>query len=199
MGHRVLATEEALAGLTELSRYVSELANLPHNEALPYVGANAFAHKAGSSQCRGKKQPHLRACPAEACGNTRHISISDYSGKSTIEAKAREFRVDFTDKSIPAQVVARVKEMENEGFQFEGASASFELLLKQATGEFTPGFELKGFRVINQKMGNESSVNEATIKVVVDGREELAVAEGDGPVNALDNALRKVLVPFYPA
>lgn len=200
MGHRVLASQEALAGLTELSRYVSELANLPHNEALPYVGANAFAHKAGvhvnAVEKNSRTYEHV---PPETVGNARRILISDYSGKSTVEAKAREFRVDFADKNIPAQVVARVKEMENQGFQFEGASASFELLLKQATGEFTPGFELKGFRVINQKMGAETSVNEATIKVVVGGREELAVAEGDGPVNALDNALRKVLVPFYPA
>ena len=200
MGFEVLDKAESLSHITELSRFMAELANLPHNEALPYVGANAFAHKAGVhvNAVEKNSRTYEHVAP-ETVGNHRRILISDYSGKSSVVAKAREFNLDLGDRNLPAEVIARVKELENEGFQFEGAGASFELLLKQASGEFSPGFELRGFRVINQKMGAETSVNEATIKVVVDGREELAVAEGDGPVNALDRALRKVLEPFYPA
>lgn len=199
MGYQVLDGERSMAELTELSRFVSELANLPHDEALPYVGGNAFAHKAGVHVNAVQKNPrtyeHIRP---EQVGNSRRILISDYSGKSSVVAKAREYGLDLEDKNLPGKVIELVKQMENEGFQFEGAEASFELLLKQALGKFTPGFELKGFRIINHKVEDNRSVNEATIKVVVHGKEEMAVAEGDGPVNALDKALRKVLEKFYP-
>lgn len=199
MGYQVLDGERSMAELTELSRFVSELANLPHDEKLPYVGGNAFAHKAGVHVNAVQKNPrtyeHIRP---EQVGNSRRILISDYSGKSSVIAKAKEYGLDLEDRNLPGKVIELVKQMENEGFQFEGAEASFELLLKQALGQFTPGFELKGFRIINHKVEDKESVNEATIKVVVHGREEMAVAEGDGPVNALDKALRKVLEKFYP-
>lgn len=199
MGHSVLSSDRKLRELTEVSRYVSELANLPHNESLPYVGANAFAHKAGVHVNAVQKNPRTyeHIDPA-LVGNRRHVLISDYSGKSSVIAKARELGIELQDKTLPSRVIELVKDMENNGFQFEGAEASFELLIKRAIGDFQPGFQLKGFRIITQKVAENVSVNEATIKVVVNGTEEMAVAEGDGPVNALDRALRKVLESAYP-
>ena len=195
----VLPTPVHLERLTDVSRIISELANLPHDPAQPWVGANAFAHKAGVHVNAVQKNPRTYEHDTpESVGNRRQILISDYSGKSSVIAKAREFNLDLEDKELPGQVVELVKRLENEGFQFEGADASFELLIRQAMGQFKSCFELKGFRIITHKIENNASVNEATIKVVVDGIEEMAVAEGDGPVNALDCALRKVLEKFYP-
>jgi len=199
MGHDVLPGPAHLAGLSDISRLVSELANMPHDAGLPYVGANAFAHKAGvhvnAVQKIARSYEH---CLPELVGNRQSILISEYSGKSSVIAKAREFDIDLEKKDIPKQILELLKSLENDGFQFEGAEASFELLIRQALGQFSSGFELKGFRIINHKIENNASVNEATIKVVVNGVEEMAVAEGDGPVNALDRALRKVLERFYP-
>ena len=199
MGHEVLPSPAHLADLSDVSRLVSELANMPHDPSLPYVGANAFAHKAGvhvnAVQKVARSYEH---CRPELTGNSQHILISDYSGKSSVIAKAREFHLDLEQKDLPQQIVDLVKDMENDGFQFEGADASFELLMRQAMGQTAPGFQLKGFRIITHKYEDKDSVNEATIKVVVNGVEEMAVAEGDGPVNALDRALRKVLERFYP-
>ncbi len=199
MGYEFYSSDHDIAKLTELSRYVSEMANLPHNEALPYVGANAFAHKAGvhvnAVEKDSRTYEHIKP---ETVGNKRTILISDYSGTSSVMAKAREFSVEFGDKAVPKKVVELVKQLENEGYQFEGADASFELLIKQAMGQFEPAFQFKGFRIITQRDEKGATVNEATIKVIVDGKEELAVAEGDGPIDALDHALRKVLEIFYP-
>ena len=199
MGYNVLVNENCMKDLTEVSRFVSELANLPHDEKLPYVGNNAFAHKAGIhvNAVRKNSKTYEHIDPG-LVGNHRRILISDYSGKSSVIEKAKEFGIDIKDANIPKKVIDIVKEMESEGFQFEGAEASFELLLKQAMGEYTPGFSLKGFRIMTTKVEEEISINEATIKVVVGNEEEMAVAEGDGPVNALDKALRKVLEKFYP-
>jgi len=199
MGHDVLPGPAHLAELSDVSRLVAELANMPHDPGLPWVGANAFAHKAGVHVNAVQKNPaaYEHARP-ELVGNTQRILISEYSGRSSILAKAREFKLDLEGKDIPGKILELVKDMENSGFQFEGAEASFELLIRQALGQFSPGFELKGFRIITHKHENNDSVNEATIKVVVNGVEEMAVAEGDGPVNALDGALRKVLERFYP-
>lgn len=199
MGHDVLASPACLERLTDTSRIIAELANFAHDPSFPWVGANAFAHKAGVHVNAVQKNPRTyEHVEPEMVGNRRQILISDYSGKSSVLAKAREFNLDLEDKELPGKVIDLVKRLENEGFQFEGADASFELLLRQAMGLYKPGFELKGFRIINHKIENNSSVNEATIKVVVNGVEEMAVAEGDGPVNALDSALRKVLEKFYP-
>jgi 2-isopropylmalate synthase len=199
MGYDVLTSPARLADLSDVSRLVSELANMPHDPGFPYVGANAFAHKAGvhvnAVQKVARSYEH---CRPELIGNSQRILISDYSGRSSVIAKAREFNLDLEQKDLPQQIIDLVKRLENDGFQFEGADASFELLIRQAMGQFSPGFELKGFRIITHKVENNASVNEATIKVVVNGVEEMAVAEGDGPVNALDQALRKVLERFYP-
>jgi 2-isopropylmalate synthase len=198
MGHAVLKAD-GLSELADLSRSVSEFANLPHDERQPFIGANAFAHKAGVHVNAVEKvaRSYEHIDPA-LVGNSRRVVVSDYSGKSSIVAKARAMQIDLDDANAPARVVELVKKMEHEGYQFEGADASLELLLMQAVGRFTPGFELKGFRIITHKVGEGASVNEAVIKVVVGGREQMAVAEGDGPVNALDRALRKVLEESYP-
>jgi 2-isopropylmalate synthase len=191
---------ENLKRLTEVSHYVSELANLlPHTDQA-YVGKSAFAHKGGI---------HVSAVMKEAAayehidpvlvGNARRVLVSELSGRSNILYKAAERGLKI-DKSSPAAkvVVDKLKEMEHFGYQFEGAEASFEVLfdkLVHATKEF---FELDGFRVITERKGASESSSEAVIKLRVDGTEEHTAAEGSGPVSALDRALRKSLTTFFP-
>ena len=132
-------------------------------------------------------------------GNQRRILVSELSGKSNIHLKAKEFSIDFTkDSKQTRKILSRIKSLEEQGFQFEGAEGSFELMVKKSVGEHRPFFNLKGFRVIVEKDKKGSLRSEATIKVEVDGREEHTASDGDGPVNALDNALRKALEKFYP-
>jgi 2-isopropylmalate synthase len=200
LGIQCLA-DDRLTKLKEVSRFVSELANLPHNKHQPYVGDSAFAHKGGLHVSAIRKNPltyeHIKP---ELVGNTQRILISDLSGESNVLAKAEEFNItlkkgDATTKDI----VTALKQLESQGYQFEGAEGSFELLIKKAVGRHKKFFELLGFRVIVEKRGDDSpSLSEATIMVKVGDRVEHTAAEGNGPVNALDNALRKALEKFYP-
>ena len=194
-------TDGQLKKLREVSYFVDELANMRHWNHRPYVGKSAFAHKGGIHVSAVMKNPetyeHVRP---ELVGNTQRILVSEQSGRSNVLWKAKEYGIDI-ESHDPAvkHILHELKELENQGFQFEGAEGSFELLMKEAKGVRRKFFDLKGFRVIVEKRHmDEEPISEATIKIQVGDKLEVAAAEGNGPVNALDNALRKALEKFYP-
>ncbi len=200
MGYKCVVAEQ-LAQLTEVSRYVSELANLAHKKHLPYVGQSAFAHKGGVHVSAVLKDPSTyEHTSPEKVGNKRRVLISDLSGRSNIVYKAKELGIDLDEKSKSIQyIVDDIKEKEFNGYHYENADGSLELLIKQRMEGWKEFFELGGFKVIVHKESNEEEpICEAIIKVRVGNEEELTAAEGDGPVNALDKALRKALEKFYP-
>jgi len=188
--------------LYETAMLVDELANLPHNKYQAYVGRSAFAHKGGIHVSAVKRNPltyeHIEP---EKVGNIRRILISDQAGKSNVLHKAKKFGIEIdSDSPIAASIVAELKDLENQGFQYEGAEASFELLMRRAIGAKPHYFTLKGFRAINSKRNmDEPPETEATIRLEVGGSEVHTVSLGDGPVNAIDRAMRKALTHFYPA
>ncbi len=193
-------SDEQLKSITEVSRYVSELANMVPQTHQPFVGASAFAHKGGIHVSAVRKNPltYEHILP-ELVGNARKILISELAGQSSILHKAEEYKIDLSkDTEDVKKILNKVKELEDEGYQFEGADASFELLMKKTVGDYKPFFTLKSFRIIVEKNGHEMLNSEATIKVEVDDEVEYTVAEGDGPVDALDKALREALEGFYP-
>lgn len=199
-GKRCLESGQ-LAQLTSLSHFVAEVANLNPDPRQPYVGQTVFAHKGGIHVSAVQRNPATyEHIPPDTVGNTRRVLVSELSGQSNVHYKAGEMGIDLNTASDEArQIVQRVKEMEAEGFQFEGAEASFELLIKKAQGRHRPFFELQGFRVVTSRQGQDAPCGaEAIIKVKVNGEDRHVVAEGDGPVNALDRALRKALVDDYP-
>ncbi|MBU0730550.1 MAG: citramalate synthase [Proteobacteria bacterium] len=195
------AAAKNLKNLSEVSRYVTELANLPHNKYQPYVGVSAFAHKGGIHVSAVKRNPvtyeHIEP---EKVGNVRRILISDQSGRSNVLHKAKKFGLDLDSKDpVVTAILKELKDLENKGFQYEGAEASFELLMRRALGAQRRYFELRGFRIITQKIDmHEPPQDEATIRIQVGGEEVHTAALGNGPVNAMDNALRKALTRFYP-
>jgi len=193
--------DEQLVRLTQVSRSISEIVNLAPDDHAPFVGLSAFAHKGGIHVSAVEKNPltyeHLEP---EKIGNRRRIVISDQAGLSNVLAKARTFGIEL-DRKNPAcrQILEKLKDLESQGYQFEGAEASFELLMREALGKRKRLFEIKGFQVHCDK-GREETVNSlATVKVTVNGQDILECAEGNGPVSALDAALRKALRNFYPA
>lgn len=194
------AAMERLEHLTETSRYISETANLAHNERLPYVGSHSFAHKGGIHVSALQKDTRTyEHIDPSVVGNKRQVLISELSGKSNIEFKAREMGIDLkNDVTLPREILQKVKILEDKGYQFEAAEGSFELIIREATGEYRPFFNLKGFRVITEMDAKNNLTCEATIKVEVAGKEEHTASNGNGPVEALDNALRKALMKFYP-
>lgn len=204
--------EENLPKLFRISRLVSELSNKPHPVNLPFVGENAFAHKAGVHVSAVEKNPKMyEHIEPEKVGNRRKIMISELSGRSNIISKAREIGIELSkDSKEVREVLSKIKELEAKGYHFEGAEASFELLLKETLGLTKKYFELKGFRVLTEKRSDkEEAYAEATIKVEIpeevarergiEERMEHTAAEGRGPVEALDKALRKALEKFYPS
>ncbi len=196
-------TSAQLTHLVEVSRAVSERVNLAPDEHAPYVGLSAFAHKGGIHvSAVGKNPQTYEHIAPEQVGNQRRVVISEQAGLSNIIAKAQELGVDL-DRSHPAtrEVLRRLKELEGQGYQFEAAEASFELLLRQVLGQRQPPFVLHGFQVHCQTQAQGDghwSSSVATIKVAVNGQELITAAEGNGPVSALDNALRRALGNFYP-
>jgi len=200
LGYKCLP-DENLRMLRDVSRFVNEIANLRHFKRQPFVGDSAFAHKAGVHVSAVRKRPetyeHIRP---ELVGNSQRVLVSDLAGKSNILRKAAEFGIKLDPDSPQIQdIVTALKELENQGFQFEGAEASFELLMKKALGLHRRFFDLIGFRVIVEKRKErEEPLSEATIMVKVGGHIEHTAAIGNGPVNAIDNALRKALEKFYP-
>ena len=195
-------TRKKLEKLSDISRFVSELANFRHNIHQPFVGKSAFAHKGGIHVSAVRKRPetyeHIKP---EWVGNRQRVLVSDQAGRSNILSKAEEFGIDL-DSSDPVvrEILDRLKDLENRGFQFEGAEGSFELLINRARKKEKKFFDLKGFRVIVEKRKeDEEPISEATVKLFVGDRLEVTASEGNGPVDALDGAVRKALVKFYPS
>ncbi|SFM47947.1 citramalate synthase [Thermodesulforhabdus norvegica] len=192
---------ENLRKLRHVSRYILELANMPPNKYQPFVGRSAFAHKGGVHISAVRRNPRTyEHIDPELVGNKRRFLISDLSGKAAVKMKAEEFGIKLPeDDPVARSILLRIKELEAAGFQFEAAEASLELLIKRLEGESRKYFELLGFRVIDQKEEDgRPPVSEATIQIRVGGQVEHTAALGQGPVNALDNALRKALEKFYP-
>ncbi|MFQ5717726.1 MAG: citramalate synthase, partial [Nitrospinales bacterium] len=193
--------DRQMGRLKEVSAFVDELANRAHWNHQPYVGKSAFAHKGGIhvSAIRKNRATYEHVDPATV-GNCSRILISDLSGKSNIMFKAQEYGIDLEDKDPKVRnILGKLKTLENLGFQYEGAEGSFELLMRDALGENRRFFDFVGFRVIVEKRReDETPISEATVKIKVDGVQEITAAEGSGPVNALDKAIRKALVKFYP-
>lgn len=199
MNYRCVSDEQ-LTMLTSIARYVSEIANnhIPANQ--PYVGSAAFAHKGGIHVSAILKDSstyeHIKP---EAVGNKQRVLVSELAGQSNLLFKAQELGLDLgkeTDKT--KEVITQIKDLEHQGYQFEGADASLELLLRQAFGEVNQFFEFESFKMIVEKAANRPVVSEAIIKIKVLGETVYEAAEGNGPVNALDSALRKALIKYYP-
>ncbi|SDP22601.1 citramalate synthase [Desulforhopalus singaporensis] len=187
--------------LNSTSRLVNELANLPHNRYQPYVGESAFAHKGGIHVSAVKKNPvTYEHITPDKIGNIRRILISDQSGRSNILHKAKQWGLKLNpDDPILATIISELKELENCGYQYEGAEASFELLMRKAMGLQRNYFKFESFRVMNHKYRmDKPPLTEATIRLFIGGNEVHTAAMGDGPVNALDAAIRKALTEYYP-
>ena len=198
---RPCVAPKAIAHLSELSRFVYDLANLRPDTHQPYVGASAFTHKGGMHVNAVAKNPRtFEHVAPETVGNRRRVLVSELSGRSNILLKAEEHDIRLDGKGPEVkEILAELKRLEAEGYEYESANASFKVLVQKLLKEHKPFFALEGFRVIVEKRGaDEPCLTEATIKVKVEGETEIAAAEGDGPVNALDLALRKVLNRFYP-
>jgi 2-isopropylmalate synthase len=201
-------TDKQLAGLTDVAHYVSEVANLPPAPYAPYVGTSAFSHKAGYHVAGLAKWPEAyQHIDPELVGNKQSMVVSELSGKRNIVFKARELGIDLSDKEKETEKLReQVKQLESRGFQYENAGASFELLLHRARPDYIPPFELVDFMVVveskrrsSTRKNQEEMLSEAMVKVKVGDDIMHMVAEGDGPVNALDLALRKSLLQFYPS
>lgn len=193
-------SEEGLASLTRISRFVNELANLTPLEHQPYVGRSAFTHKGGihASAISRDKKTYEHIDP-EVVGNERRIIVSELAGRSSVLYKLKERKLGVEDApSFSQSLVEQIKKLENEGYEFEAADGSFELLVKKNTGEYRKLFNVEGFRVIVEKRDNKRLISEATVKVKIKGKLLHTVAEGNGPVNALDKALRKALENDFP-
>lgn len=199
MGQPVVSPDD-LRGLTELSHFVSEIVNIKPDSHQPYVGQKAFAHKGGMHVSAVTREPetyeHIRP---ELVGNMQHIEVSELSGKSTIIIKGKELGRDLTRSPEKVQdILDAIKDMEHRGYHFEAADGSFELLMRRHLGMHKIFFRLESFRVIMEKREDGRVVTEATIKVHVRGKRIIATAEGNGPVNALDGALRLAIGRAYP-
>ena len=197
--HLDVLTTDRIKTLTEVSHYIFELGNITPVMNMPYVGKSAFAHKAGLhiDALRKSKKTYEHISP-ELVGNERRFLISELSGKSNVLAELEKARI-AEDKELARKILARVQELESEGYQFEAANASFDLLIKKIMGTYKPAFELLKYHITVEKRATGALVTEATVKLRVDGVTEHVVDEGDGPINALDAALRKSLENFYPS
>jgi len=195
-----VVSEKKLKELTEMSRYVAEVCNMPMERNQPFVGKSAFAHKGGvhvnAMVKNAKTYEHI---PPKSIGNNTRFLVSELSGRSNVLIKSQELALGL-DKESPEtkKILEKVYELENQGYQFEAAEASFELLMRRMTGKAKKFFELLEFNVHDEKNEKGKVTSEATIKLKVKGKVEHTAASGEGPVNALDKALRKALVNFYP-
>ena len=197
MGFEVVS-EEQLANLTPTAHYLDEVCNMASDPNRAYVGRNAFAHKAGmhAAGVAADASTFEHVDPA-VVGNERDILASELSGKATIRSQAERAGIELDDAAA-ARAVERLKQREHRGYHYEAAPASFELLLRQEAGDYQPLFKLESFRVVTEKRAGGEVETEATIKVEVDGERYLRVAEGNGPVNALDRALRGAIADRHP-
>ena len=199
MGYAAIPPDR-LKHLTTISRSIDEIANLASRDNAPYVGRSAFAHKAGVHvNAVSKAARTYEHIPPETVGNTRRVLVSELSGKSNIQAMLDETGLAHLVGPEDAQrVVRRVKDLEHHGYEFEGAGASLGLLIRRETGSWKPLFEMVSFSVSTDKTGAGPCGSRALLKIRVEGREELTAGEGNGPVNALDQALRRALDHSYP-
>lgn len=196
----VCIPEDRMSSLTDVSRYVGEIANQVQHGSQPFVGASAFTHKAGihASAVMKDADTYEHIAP-ELVGNKRRILVSELSGTSNLIYKAKELGIDLESANGQTrEIIENIKGLEHEGFQFESAEASLELLMRKAMKEYAPSFKLSGFRLIMEKQGHADIVSEAVMKLDVQGGTVHTAAEGNGPVNALDNCLRKALDGAYP-
>jgi len=189
-----------LKELTHVSHFISEISNMKQRNDQPYTGSSAFAHKAGvhiNAVMKNPKtyehiEPHL-------VGNRRRILVSELAGKTGVLIRAQDLELDLTKEDPKTEKILKlVQNLEHKGYHFEAAEASFEILMKKALKKYKNFFELEGFRVVVEKRSDKKITSEAIIKLKVKGIKEHTAADGDGPVNALDNALRKALKDFYP-
>ena len=197
MGYDCVSAER-LAGLTDLSRYVAELANLTHDDHLPYVGASAFAHKGGIHVAAMLKHAasYQHVEPTQV-GNRQRSVVSELSGRGNLVDKIKQFNLNPESLDLPT-VLEQIKQLESQGFTFEGAEASVELMLRRTHPAYVPPFELSDYTVNVQRRRGRGLIVEATVKVRVGPQIMHTVAEGNGPVNALDAALRKALIDIFP-
>lgn len=189
-----------LKRLTEVSHYVNEVSNMTHYNNQPYVGHGAFAHKGGIHvSALLKDSLTYEHVNPESVGNHRRVLVSELSGLSNLLYKAKELNIDINEYDAETRkVIRQIKEMENQGFQFEGAEASMELLLKKAFRQYKEFFKLENLKIILEKSRDSEMISEAMVKLSVGDRIVHTAAEGDGPVNAMDNSLRKALHEVYP-
>ena len=198
--NRPCVPERSLAKLKTLSRYVSETANQVPLNSRPFVGKSAFAHKGGIHVSAIMKVPKAYEHMEPALvGNQRRVLVSDLSGKSNVEYKAKELGVELGGNGYDSKkIVSEIKQLEQQGYQFDVAEGSFRILMEKFTDQFEPLFRLESFRVTIEKDKDGPCSSQATIKISVGENEEITAAEGYGPVSALDNALRKALDKFFP-
>jgi 2-isopropylmalate synthase len=199
MGYSVV-TQGKMQELMHLSYFVSEVSNMGHMDNHPFVGRSAFAHKGGIHIDAVIKHPKAyEHIEPELVGNKRRFVVSELAGKSTLVVKAKELEFDLDKKSKKAKGLHKlIQKLEKEGYQFEAAEGSFKLLLQKEFKKYKKFFDLMGFRVIVEKREDNRLISEAAIKLKINNKIEHTAAEGDGPINALDNALRKALSKFYP-
>ena len=204
MGYETGVSAEDMAGLTHVSHVFDERLNRAPDPHAPYVGEAAFSHKGGLHVSAVEKDPRsYEHIDPEAIGNRRHIVVSDQSGRANVLARFREIdiEIDAGDRRV-GELVDTVKSREFGGYAYDGAEASFELLARRALGQVPEFFQLSSFRVIDERRWNAKgelvTLSEATVKLEVEGHPYMTIAEGNGPVNALDSALRKVLIPHFP-
>lgn len=190
---------EQLSLLTEVSHFVSEVANVSPNTHQPYVGESAFAHKGGLHVSALERHNAYEHIDPALVGNVRRVLISELSGKSTVVMKAKDLGIDLSTEPEKVQdILNNIKQLEHIGYHFEAADASFEILIRKATGTYSAFFQLESFRVIMDKMATGAVNTEATIKLGCKGQRYVETAEGNGPVNALDTALRMAIGRAYP-
>ncbi|NMA84325.1 MAG: citramalate synthase [Epulopiscium sp.] len=193
--------EEQMVNLTPTARYIAEVANINLDDKEPYVGRSAFAHKAGMHIDGVNKASHsFEHVHPSSVGNERRLLMSEVAGRSTILSKIQSISPNITKEDpVVQKIMDRVKELEHRGYQFEGAESTFELIVRKQLGKYKPFFEIEYFKTIGEHPAKNSEFgSSAMIKISVDGKEEISAAEGDGPVNALDKALRRALEVFYP-
>lgn len=192
--------KDKIKELTHLSHYIAEVSNMRLRSDQPYVGESAFAHKGGMHINAVMKNTHsYEHIDPALVGNHRRMLVSELGGKTGILLRAKALELDLAkDDPKTKKILEMVQKLEHEGYHFEAAEASFELLMKNAFNKYDKFFELEGFKVVIEKISDRKITSEAVIKLKVKGVKEHTAAEGDGPVNALDNALRKALKEFYP-
>lgn len=193
-------TTDQLQNLTSVARYVSEIANVNMPVNQPFVGAAAFAHKGGIHVSAIMKHPKTyEHITPELVGNKQRVLVSELAGQSNLMAKAQELKLDMNKQHTQTRdIIEKIKELEHRGYQFEGADASLELLLRRAFQDIRETFTVESFKLLVEKSAGNAVASEAIVKLKVHGETVYTAAEGNGPVNALDNALRKALIPYYP-